>query len=139
MAKKKDGRVKLPKHLAGVKIPKTVRNGPVGEFLRSKAGQALIAEAVMAGVALVTAKEAKPGSASRKGKTGLKSAIDGDSGLGAIAAAPATLAFAFSEAGRAFADALRGRQPQADAGAESPDDDWPLEAAPVAGDPKAAH
>lgn len=41
MAKK----LKLPKRIAGIKIPKTIRKGPVGEFMSSPAGQLVIAEA----------------------------------------------------------------------------------------------
>ena len=64
---KKDGSVKLPKKIAGVKIPKTVRKGAIAEFLGSKAGQKLVAEVVTAAVgALVVKKQAQPGSATRK-------------------------------------------------------------------------
>lgn len=37
----------LPKKIAGVKVPKSVRKGPLGELIASPAGPALIAEAVM--------------------------------------------------------------------------------------------
>ena len=36
----------LPKKIAGVKVPKSVRKGRFGELLASPTGQALIAEAV---------------------------------------------------------------------------------------------
>ncbi|THD75131.1 MAG: hypothetical protein E7812_17835 [Phenylobacterium sp.] len=36
----------LPKKIAGVKVPKSVRRGRFGELLASPTGQALIAEAV---------------------------------------------------------------------------------------------
>ncbi|MDB5442088.1 MAG: hypothetical protein JWP86_2625 [Phenylobacterium sp.] len=45
MSKKNKGF--LPKRIAGVKVPKSVRNGPLGELIASSAGPALIAEAVM--------------------------------------------------------------------------------------------
>ena len=37
----------LPKRIAGVKVPKSVRKGPLGELIASPEGPALIAEAVM--------------------------------------------------------------------------------------------
>jgi hypothetical protein len=43
MAKTKAG---LPKRIAGIKLPKRVRKGPKGEFLGSKVGKALVAEAL---------------------------------------------------------------------------------------------
>ena len=37
----------LPKRIAGVKVPKSVRRGPLGELIASAEGPALLAEAVM--------------------------------------------------------------------------------------------
>lgn len=131
MAKNKSA--KLPKRIAGVKIPKAVRKGAIADFLGSKVGKALLAEAVMAAGALLAKQQSEPGSvtrkAARKSKEGLKD-IAGSAGAApaAVAAAPATLAYAFAEAGRAFAEAMRGRQPQGDAPAmAAPDDDWPAD------------
>jgi len=42
---------KIPKKVAGFKIPRTLRKSPVSEFLNSTAGRMLIAEAVAIGVA----------------------------------------------------------------------------------------
>lgn len=53
MAKKL--KIKLPKRIAGVKIPKTVRKGPIGEFLNSGAGQVVIAQALVGAAAAFTA------------------------------------------------------------------------------------
>jgi hypothetical protein len=124
---KKDGTIKLPKKIAGVKIPKTVRRGAIGDFLASKAGQKLVAEAVTAAVAaLVVKKQAEPGSATRKTARKAKDKVDE-----AAERAPAegvgagSLAFAFSEAGRAFHDALRG--PGKASSPEPPDADWPAD------------
>jgi hypothetical protein len=44
MAKK----LKVPKRIAGVKIPKTIRKGPIGDFLSSSGGQVVLAEALLA-------------------------------------------------------------------------------------------
>jgi hypothetical protein len=40
-------RIKLPKRLAGVKIPKGVRKGPVIKFLNTPPGQVVLAQAVL--------------------------------------------------------------------------------------------
>jgi hypothetical protein len=40
-------RIKLPKRIAGIKIPKSVRKGLLGEYIRSAPGQLLIAEALL--------------------------------------------------------------------------------------------
>jgi hypothetical protein len=53
----------LPKRIAGVKVPKSVRKGPLGELIASPAGPALIAEAVMA----ARAKTFKDGSKIKAG------------------------------------------------------------------------
>ena len=50
MAKK----AKLPKTIAGVKIPKAIRRGRLGKFVASPGGQKMLAEALlMAGAAVV--------------------------------------------------------------------------------------
>jgi hypothetical protein len=40
-------KLRIPKRIAGVEIPKTVRKGPVAKFLNSSAGQLLLAEALV--------------------------------------------------------------------------------------------
>ncbi|MES2625353.1 MAG: hypothetical protein V4628_08745 [Pseudomonadota bacterium] len=56
MAKKV--KVKLPKRVAGMKIPKVVRKGALGEFLNSGAGQVILAETLVAAAAMFTAAKA---------------------------------------------------------------------------------
>jgi hypothetical protein len=56
MAKK----LKLPKRIAGVKIPKPVRKGPVGTFLNSSAGQMLIAEAILVAAGAIAVRGSDP-------------------------------------------------------------------------------
>jgi hypothetical protein len=126
---KKDGPIKLPKKLAGVKIPKAVRKGAIAEFLGSTAGQKLIAEVVTAAAgAVLVKKQAEPGSATRKTAKKAKQAV-GDMAEEAPAASlgAGTLAYAFSEAGRAFRDALSGSHGEAPRAAEPPDADWPAD------------
>ena len=128
---KKDGPIKLPKTLAGVKIPRSVRKGAIADFLASKAGQKLVAEVVTAAVgAVLVRRQAKPGSVTRKTARKAK-AKAGDVAEAVSDAAPAaslgagSLAFAFSEAGRAFRDALQGSDTAA--APEPPDADWPAD------------
>jgi hypothetical protein len=45
MSKRK--KVKLPKRIAGVKLPKATRKGPIVDFLNSSGGQVLLAEALV--------------------------------------------------------------------------------------------
>jgi hypothetical protein len=54
MAKKL--KVKLPKRIAGIKIPRVVRKGPVADFMNSSGGQILIAEALVLAAGAFTAK-----------------------------------------------------------------------------------
>jgi hypothetical protein len=53
-------RIRLPKRIAGAKIPKTVRTGPLPEFLNSSAGQIVIAEMLLAASALFAAHRLDP-------------------------------------------------------------------------------
>jgi hypothetical protein len=53
-------RIKVPKRVVGVKIPKAVRKGPVMEFVNSKSGRVLIAQALTAGNASATRSRAAP-------------------------------------------------------------------------------
>ena len=124
---KKDGSVKLPKKIAGVKIPKSVRKGAVADFLGSKAGQKLVAEVVTAAVgAVLVKKQAEPGSATRKTARKAKEAVADAADSAPVAAGAGTLAFALSEAGRAFKEALHGSD-TALAPPEPPDADWPAD------------
>lgn len=50
-------KIKLPKRVAGVKIPKVIRKGAIGEFLNSGAGQVILAETLVAAAALFTASK----------------------------------------------------------------------------------
>ncbi len=60
MAKKL--KIKLPKRVAGVKIPKSVRKGPVGQFVNSTAGQIVIAEALVAAAGALAVSRTDPDS-----------------------------------------------------------------------------
>ena len=53
-------RIKVPKRLAGVKIPKAVRKGPVMDFVNSKSGRILIAQALTAAISVLAYQQASP-------------------------------------------------------------------------------
>jgi hypothetical protein len=106
----KHDKIKLPKRVAGVKIPKVIRKGPLGQFLNSHAGQVILAEAVVAAAAIFTAAKAEGESAVAEG---LRHPVEGVERLGHAMALTATdhserLAHAFRAAGRAFRESLQG-------------------------------
>jgi hypothetical protein len=98
----------LPKRVAGVRVPKRVRKGRIGQFLASRAGQALIAEAVLAAGAVAGAKKAKdsPGARDALANTGRSLKQAGADAGRDVSAATSTLAYALGEAARSFADAM---------------------------------
>lgn len=132
MAKKK--KAHLPKRIAGVKVPKSVRKGRLGELLASPTGQALIAEAVVAAGAMGAARKAKNSPKVRHFMHDAGERVhhagdrlhhgDARQEAGAMGA---TLAYALGEAARSFADALHGRdgghEPDKDAGRASTQED----------------
>ena len=109
MAKK----LKLPKRIAGIKIPKTIRKGPVGEFMSSPAGQLVIAEALVAAAGVFTVKKADENlDAAEVAKH------PGDSARRVVQALTASgsdqserLTFALKEAARAFKTAMENGPP----------------------------
>jgi hypothetical protein len=113
MAKAK---LKLPKRIAGVKIPKAVRKGPVGQFLNSSAGQLLVAEALIAAGGAFVAREADGQAGAQR--VGRSAADRTTAAQHMLERGSARLSFAFGEAVRAFREALRDEPPPSrDAGA----------------------
>jgi hypothetical protein len=55
-------KIKVPKKIAGVKIPKAIRKGPIGDFLSSSGGQVVLAEALLAVGAYYAARRIDPSS-----------------------------------------------------------------------------
>jgi len=101
-------RIKVPKRLAGVKIPKAVRKGPVMEFVNSKTGRVLIAQALTAAIGVLAYKQASPETRERvrgKVKNGAEETTE------ALKRNTARLSFAFGEAVTAFRTSLQ--QPSA--------------------------
>ena len=96
MAKPK---IKVPKRVAGVKIPKTVRKGPVMEFVNSTAGRLLIAEGLAAALAVFAYKNADS-------ETGRRIKAGAQDAEAVLKRNTARLTFAFGEAVRAFRESL---------------------------------
>jgi hypothetical protein len=109
MSKRK---LKLPKKIAGVKIPKAVRKGPVGQFLNSSAGQLLVAEALIAAGGAFFATEVNGDQKGGSRKLGRSLGGSGEEARQLLEQGSARLSFAFGEAVRAFRAALKDGNPQ---------------------------
>lgn len=105
----KQASVKLPKRVAGVKIPKAVRKGPIGHFLKSSAGQLVIAETLLAAAAAFTAAKADTtvGDAVRHPVDNVRRAGHAMASAAARGHESERLSHAFREAARAFREALQ--------------------------------
>ena len=123
MAKK--SKTLIPKRIGKVKVSKSVRKGALGDLLASKAGQALIAEAIMAAGALAGAKLMKSGKARKARKASAAGPVDtagakvGKAGEDAGATA-AVFTYALGEAVRSFSNALHHSHNHHATGAEGP-------------------
>ncbi|MYZ50457.1 hypothetical protein [Propylenella binzhouense] len=113
MAKKKKMKSAMPKKIAGVKIPKKVRKGAVGQFVASPAGQAMIGEMLLAALAAIRkgGKGSKLGIAARHpaaaAELGASRAADlGSDAMEALRERTASLSEAFGEAARHFMDSV---------------------------------
>lgn len=111
MAKK----LKIPKRVAGVKIPKAIRKGPVADFMKSRAGQLVIAEALVAAGGVSLAAKADE---HLHGDTSSKQPIEGAKRLARDGSEVSgdhvqRVTFALKEAARAFREAMeQGPPPQ---------------------------
>jgi hypothetical protein len=101
MAKK--SKALLPKRIGKVKVGKSVRRGALADVLSSKAGQALIAQAVLA-VGAVAAAKLKENGKARRAVAAAK--VKGAEAGHDASAATATLTYALGEAVRSFSEAL---------------------------------
>lgn len=101
--------IKVPKKVVGVKIPKSVRKGPVMNFVNSTAGRVLIAQALTAAIGAFAYKNADPETRERlKGK--VRKGTDGAREM--MARNTTRLSFAFGEAVTAFRAALNEPMPE---------------------------
>jgi hypothetical protein len=96
-------RIKVPKRIAGVKIPKAVRKGPVMDFVNSKAGRVLIAQALTAAIGVLAYKQTSPDT-----RAGVGEKIKSGAGLSSdvLKGNVMRLSSAFGEAVTAFRTAL---------------------------------
>ena len=109
MAKKRKKR--LPKQVAGVKVPKSVRKGRLGKAIASPAGQAVLAEVLMAAATVAGAKKAKDSGAPLDALTEVAQRLR-DAGSvkgGGKAMADGTVTYAIGEAARTFVKAFDRR------------------------------
>jgi hypothetical protein len=99
----------VPKRIAGVKVPKSVRRG-LKDLAASQTGRTVIAEVLLAAGAALAATQAKPGSKARKlaakHKPELEAAVGEAVAMGSDG--KAAVAARFEEAARTFTQALRG-------------------------------
>jgi hypothetical protein len=108
-------KIKFPKRIAGITIPKMVRKGPLRDFVNSSAGQLLIAEAIIAAGTAYAVRHTDPGSAAGRAlrhpmdtlqNAGQQAGAELTDSGALLARSSARLSFAFGEAMRAFRDAL---------------------------------
>jgi hypothetical protein len=105
MAKKAKKRNRLPKRVAGVKVPKALRRGRLGRLLASPVGQAIIIESVVRTGEHMLSRNSASGSALRDvaGRSGAAA-----SGLGHQAADQSSqVVYALRQAARSFIDAMQ--------------------------------
>jgi hypothetical protein len=100
---------KIPKRLAGVKLPKPLRRG-LRDLARSQTGKTVLAEALAAAGAALVATQAAPGSRTRAfvADQGPKVKRAGGRARDDIAEARTAAVTALQEAARSFTDSLRG-------------------------------
>lgn len=102
----------LPKRIAGVKVPKAVRKGRLGDAIASPAGRAVLAEVLLAAAAVAGAKKVKDSGVARDALSDvadrLRDAGGGVKDAGAVAGG--TVTYAIGEAARAFVDAFDRRR-----------------------------
>jgi hypothetical protein len=105
-------KLRIPKRVAGVKIPKTVRKGPVAKFLNSSAGQVLLAEAlVVVGGTLAAERSGSGSGLGELVRNRASGAWKGDDGVD-IGPEANRLASALNEAIRAFRTRLLSEERQ---------------------------
>jgi len=128
----------IPKRIAGVKVPRSVRKGRFGELLASKTGQAVIAQAILGAGAVAAGLKAKDSPKVRKFTRDAKHKVadTGHDAADKVGETGSTLAYALGEAARTFSEALRrggaGSLPRADdEGAWTPDYGAPETASPA--------
>lgn len=120
MAKSKKKKNHLPKRIAGVKVPKSVRRGRLGEVLASPAGQAVLADVAIGAGALAATKIGRNAKVRRfADQAADRASHAGRDSAHEVAEAGSALTYAIGEAARSFADALNRGAPDDDHSGES--------------------
>ena len=116
----------IPRKIAGVKVPKSVRKGRFGQLLTSKTGQALIAQAILGASAVAAGVKAKDSPKIRKFAADAKRKVEdtGQNATNNLADAGATVAYAFGQAARTFVAALQQDENRSFARADDADTAW---------------
>jgi hypothetical protein len=125
-------RFRIPKKIAGVKIPKSVRKGPVGDFLDSPGGQVLVAEAVVATLGVLGLRRVAAADGDLGDLGDLRDGLAAGSQRVALALRAALVAFRDTLNEDASADGRSGER-DADAADESAGDATSVGADSVAG------
>jgi hypothetical protein len=126
MAKKL--KIQMPKRVAGIKIPKSVRKGALAKFLNSTAGQVVLAQALVVAAGAFGASRTDPDSP--VGEL-VRHPLEGSRRIRKNAAKVTSdqaerLSNALREAARAFQTAMQAQAPV--------EDDWPKPASDVEGE-----
>ena len=131
------GKAHLPKRIAGLKIPRSVRKSWIGEFLASPIGRTMLVEAaVFAGgpAAARAADDPRVAAFARHPVSSLRHA--GGETLEAVTDAGSHVTHALAEAARAFADSLQ--RPRAGIVAAEPAPEPERRRRPAPGEPSPA-
>ncbi len=102
-------KTKVPKRIAGVKLPKQLRRG-LRDLARTQNGRTVLTEALVAAAGLLVTHEAQPGSTTRQAVS--KNAPRAKAKAAALASEARSWtdsAGAFQDAARAFTDTLQRR------------------------------
>jgi hypothetical protein len=107
MAKKR----KIPKTIAGVKVPKPLRRG-LRDLAASQNGRKALTDALVAATAaLVAAQAPPPAKPARRGKAAANAGAPSKASQASQAKARAATAEALEDAARSFTDALKRHEP----------------------------
>jgi hypothetical protein len=99
----KSSKIKVPKQIVGVRIPKSVRKGPIMDFVNSTTGRVLIAQAITAAIGVFAYRKADPETRDHVRSKVKKGANDARE---LMTRSTALLSFALGEAVTAFRTAL---------------------------------
>lgn len=126
-------RIKIPKRIAGVKIPKTIRKGPIVDFLNTPAGEVVLAQAVLLIGGAFTIDKARDNGAMLHPLDTLKDA--GKDLRDKVGAKGGRLTQAFAAAAHAFRDAMEATDEQEPSSSGTAEADLDGEGTAAGGEP----